>query len=478
MVNFMTKKLFAVIGIVVLIQALPLGYYLYQKHQTEIQKKERYQKSMALILNKMKDGEYTTARNLTEGLIREYPENEKLSEILTEIETIEKSRTDAKESDMEKRLKSVERLIYGLAGRFDLFSSKISERLDEKIVYNKEEIKTLLEQGIRFYDQGELLEAKGVLSQALKFDGEDPLLNAWYAAVIFEQNPESYDSRKEGTERILKALETNDRIEIAHFTLARIYEKSGQGSAAQSEYDKALRISPDSWRINFMMARDLYGKNNLTEASKYFQNAIKAKKDLPVAWFYLGEIGVAMNDPDRALESYRKALELDPAMTQIHRKTGELYLNQSKYAEALKSFEKASLYGTDCALSDRLGICYENTGEPVKAVASYEESLKLNTFHLASEKSDGIHAVNRLLSLYPELHREQDAAALALKAAALIPDRSQVYLLEAAKIQTGLKNLKEAKSILSKVRISELDGEKRSEAETLLAQLNSTKKLN
>jgi tetratricopeptide (TPR) repeat protein len=89
-------------------------------------------------------------------------------------------------------------------------------------------------------------------------------------------------------------------------------------------------------------------------------------------------------DLDRIESLLKRAVALDPKLSEAHLQLGNLYSDQSHYAEAVPEYEKALAYNPD--LPDaryRLGQAYVHTGEKNKAQAQFQVYLQLRAKKMA-----------------------------------------------------------------------------------------------
>jgi tetratricopeptide (TPR) repeat protein len=89
-------------------------------------------------------------------------------------------------------------------------------------------------------------------------------------------------------------------------------------------------------------------------------------------------------DPHQIESLLKKSIALDPTIPEAHLQLGNLYADQTKFAEAIPEYLRARELGQD--LSDvhyRLGQAYVRIGEKEKAQAEFEVYQRLREQHLA-----------------------------------------------------------------------------------------------
>jgi len=93
-------------------------------------------------------------------------------------------------------------------------------------------------------------------------------------------------------------------------------------------------------------------------------------------------------DPNRAIEEYKKALELNPDHWNAHNQIGYLYLDRKNYEKAVEHFQKyVDLNPTDANPLDSLAEAYYRMGRLDEAIAKYKEALKIKPDYFQSLRS-------------------------------------------------------------------------------------------
>jgi tetratricopeptide (TPR) repeat protein len=89
---------------------------------------------------------------------------------------------------------------------------------------------------------------------------------------------------------------------------------------------------------------DLYGKEDYKAAAQAFQRAIDLapQSDLASdACNYLSMSYLKLGEADKAIEAYKKWIQLNPGQADPHLKLGNFYFSQEKYNEAVGEFSEA-----------------------------------------------------------------------------------------------------------------------------------------
>ncbi len=94
--------------------------------------------------------------------------------------------------------------------------------------------------------------------------------------------------------------------------LGEIYLKRNDLDTARKYFSQALEISPEDEVAAYNVAEILFSHQNIDEAIRYYEMAIKIKKDWSKPYHKLGLAYLNKGDYEQALVNLRKFLEMDP----------------------------------------------------------------------------------------------------------------------------------------------------------------------
>ncbi len=123
----------------------------------------------------------------------------------------------------------------------------------------------------------------------------------------------------------------------------------------------------------------LQGKNR--QAIKQFLSVKKSSPNIPRLNFDLGLAYTALNDPDKAISAYRRALEEKPEYGEAWNNLGQVYLSQGKMDKAQKAFEHALdivTYMTPEKAAYNLARLWRQKGNTKKALRFARSSVDEN----------------------------------------------------------------------------------------------------
>jgi len=179
-------------------------------------------------------------------------------------------------------------------------------------------------------------------------------------------------------EAVAKALELDDRLAEAHTSLAHLKMHDYDWEGAEEEFKRSIELNP-----SYATAYHWYG--GLLSAVGRTEEAVitmeKARDLDPISLPIHTDLGLTYyfaREYDRAVEQYKKALELDPHFTRAYITLSSALALTGNYAEALPAVEKAIALTGDRTKVAYLGRIYALTGDRKKALEAVEELKELS----------------------------------------------------------------------------------------------------
>ncbi len=142
-----------------------------------------------------------------------------------------------------------------------------------------------------------------------------------------------------------QALEKDPRCEPALVDYGDLYLDKGDTPAAQSAFEKAVKIDPNDPAARLGLAHALIsasykGTARFGDVESELKKALAADPTLPGAHALLAELAVNDGDPDRALERCDRALKARPLAVELHAARGAALLlkgDEKGFAEEEKT---------------------------------------------------------------------------------------------------------------------------------------------
>ena len=180
-----------------------------------------------------------------------------------------------------------------------------------------------------------------------------------------------------------------------HHLLAQALSKAGDTSAAKSEWETALQLSPDYLDAAAAQAYLAFQEGRYQESLELARNIQGMHSQSSIGFQLEGDAYSGLKDASKANLAYQSAYQKEPnsylarRIYQTYRQVGNVRKAESK----LQSWLKQNPDDADAWTLQGMG--YQEDGEIVKAISAFETAYKIN-------KSNAI-AVNNLAWLYQEM---------------------------------------------------------------------------
>jgi len=175
----------------------------------------------------------------------------------------------------------------------------------------------------------------------------------------------------------MRALELNESLAEAHTTLGRIFANyDWNWVAAEKEYKRAIELNP-----RYAIAHQWYGGylQCMGQPDESIKERLLAQQLDPLSPIISFELAMAyyfQRDYDRAIDQFKKTLELDPNFPPVQVFLPAAYEQKGMYAEAFAAFN-LSQPETDFAIGG-LGHLYAITGRRNEAVQQIDRLKELS----------------------------------------------------------------------------------------------------
>jgi DNA-binding winged helix-turn-helix (wHTH) protein/tetratricopeptide (TPR) repeat protein len=150
---------------------------------------------------------------------------------------------------------------------------------------------------------------------------------------------ESFPKARAAAER---ALQIDDSLAEAHTSLARLKSISGDGSGAEAEFKRAIKLNPNYEIAHFLYAFHLAvaEPGRLDEAMAEMKRAQELDPLSVRINSQVGRVFYLMRQYDQAIAQYQKTLEMDPNYVVAHLQFGWAYEKKGMYEEAIAEYQK------------------------------------------------------------------------------------------------------------------------------------------
>ena len=104
---------------------------------------------------------------------------------------------------------------------------------------------------------------------------------------------------------------------------------------------KQLEEEPNNARYNYQAARMYLGKNNFTNALKYFEKTAKINPGYKLVFSEIAKIYLRMNDKNMIIQYFKKSMKQNPDNPSPANNLAVVYMSMDKFEQAKKILEEA-----------------------------------------------------------------------------------------------------------------------------------------
>jgi tetratricopeptide (TPR) repeat protein len=323
--------------------------------------------------------------------------------------------------------------------------------------------------GMAYFEQGNVVDAEKYLEKTLKPQplradacdhlGRIALLKGQYdkALMLFrraiEIDPETpgihfriakalvfLGKLKEAVSELQKDIELFPDAAQSYSLLGETYLQLKEYQKAKDNFEAAIRIKPDYTKAYYGLATAcarLRLKDESREAQQKFKQfeaedqkagrhwrqvlepLMVTRRSVAHTHTDIGRVYNAHGYPDKAMQLWKKAANLDPNNIDCRLHLSALYLQNRKPLDALKLYEQIT------RIDPENGISYFFIGNINAQLSRFDDAEKAykKVIEVAPKQSEGYHALARL---YLQLNRNQpEAKKLAARAIELDPNNMQ-----------------------------------------------------
>jgi len=275
--------------------------------------------------------------------------------------------------------------------------------------------------------------------------------------------PACFDPRTQAEKSMAKARHLKQEAEKSEGE-----ERTKALSAALDELRRAVEKDPSFLEARLDYARGLWDSGRQIEAVRETEALMDERPDDPQVFELAGDIFLMIQQVKRALDAYRKAIDLSADPRDLHLKLGTAAGKCGQFETAFEAFDLAMEAGAPKdVVYYNLGICYLGTKQWEVALENLEKSLESNPAYLPSLKQfvvlyvrgdlsealpaatarsyalkayelnpTDIKVISNLADIYMVSKEYESALGLVEKALALYPDEESLI-----KFKSGLEQL-------------------------------------
>jgi len=170
------------------------------------------------------------------------------------------------------------------------------------------------------------------------------------------------------------------------------------------KYDRAVSLNPENVHARYKKALARLAAGQYPKALEEFATITNDYPEYALTYEGRGRAFFLLDDKKQAMESFHKAISMNPDLWLSHAYLGILYDSQKQHANALKEHRTAiRLQPNEGALYNNLGISYLMVSDYDRAVRAFETALAKNYQHQKVYNNLG-YALSKI-GLYKEAYQ-------------------------------------------------------------------------
>lgn len=175
----------------------------------------------------------------------------------------------------------------------------------------------------------------------------------------------------------VRAIELDNGVAEAHASLALSLMHDWKWTAAMTEFKSAIELSPNYASAHQWYALLLRILSRQDEALTEVRKAQAIDPISPVITSNVGDVLYVLGQYDSAMEQYKKALEIEPNFIPAHVGMLGIFVDMSKFGEALKECQKIdTLTHSDLRSQGNFAYLHARAGRKEEAIRFLEINIK------------------------------------------------------------------------------------------------------
>ena len=251
---------------------------------------------------------------------------------------------------------------------------------------------------------GVVLVAKNELDKALEFfkfalDNSPNVSLFWASYIDTLIKLERIGESKTLIKAVKKAGISCDKIEAISLQLDVLYQEPDAKASQkcdelieQQKFDDAIKAClsltkayPNSAVLNINLGKCYFELGQIEQAIESYQKAIEINPACVVAYVMLSQMHSAQGDADQAIKNLKRAINLEPHDHELYSTIGVEFLQKGNVVEAVNYLEKALKQNpnSQSALSmigdayNKLGFILSEQGKLDEAITAYKKALAI-----------------------------------------------------------------------------------------------------
>ena len=262
--------------------------------------------------------------------------------------------------------------------RFEEAVEAFNAALDARPTY----LQALFNQGVTLKALARLEESLAMFDRALAEDAK------YYPALCGKSEVLCQLKRfEEATEAATAAIEVEPETPTAYVDRAFAYLKNSKFKEAATDYARSNLSNPDTTKLHAIAlshwATELDASGKTKSALKQMAKA-RAMEKTEGRTFTCGLLHYSLQEYTESLELFNEVLNENPNHVDAKAAIGNVYIQQEKFAEALKTLKEADASIDQVTVMDKasliqnLGVAHLRTGDSISAEECFKRILEMD----------------------------------------------------------------------------------------------------
>jgi len=274
-----------------------------------------------------------------------------------------------------------------------------------------------LKMGTVYIDMRNWKEAISPLEKAIELNPDNS--DAHYNIGRAYEELDDYEKAIENFQKYIDSEPQDLKDTYLRMGIAQLEAEQFQGAA--SSLEKAIENNPDNDNLKYRLA-ETYQKIEKYEmaADIYAKLAEDNPDDAQVYYNMMVKMYDEANMPDKAIESAKNLIELQPNSADAHYNVGYMYVKQDQYKEAIPIFKKAIELDPNMEYAYmNLAVCYSKTNQYSNSIETLKELVDIQPNNADAWLSIAVN--------YLKMKQWRSAIAPLRKVTELEPKNGQAY---------------------------------------------------
>lgn len=183
-----------------------------------------------------------------------------------------------------------------------------------------------------------LTEALTSVERGLELNPNAPLIYAYYAEVLIDNNINAYEDALQAASR---AVELDPALLEAHRALGYVWEMTGNYELAVESYEIARQINPNLPRLYIDIGTMMRALGDVDAAVDNYLNAVALAPTSTEPLILVAEAYASVGEYGKASQFAQDAVDLDPTNARLHGNLGRMFYHNNVYDEAIVQLQLA-----------------------------------------------------------------------------------------------------------------------------------------